>query len=413
LGGRWGRAAATPASGVFRRNRAWEPWAALVTALATSIGAAHYVLALAARRARIAQETVRVHDREARLASIAQQSVDALITVDEHGTIEAFNPASERIFGYAASEAIGANATMLMPDAFEAGRAALAGPRELVGRRKDGSTFPIELSVSEVHLSDRRVFSGVLRDVTQRKEIERELLGYAAELERSNKELNDFAYVASHDLKAPLRVIANIVQWLEEDLAEHLTGDSKENMEMLRGRVLRMDKLLTDLLEYSRVGRARDARYNEIVDGATLLADVLELLAPPPGMRIEVAPELAAVRVQRMPLQQAIHNLIGNAIKHHDKPDGTIWVEVVDGGEHYRFTVRDDGPGIPKKFHDVVFQLFQTLKPRDQVEGSGMGLALVKKIVLQAGGELALDSDAGRGAAFAFTWPKLDDPAPA
>ncbi len=225
-------------------------------------------------------------------------------------------------------------------------------------------------------------------------------------IEIVNKELDEFAYVASHDLKAPLRVIDNASRWLEEDLAVHLTDETRESMALLRGRVRRMEKLLDDLLDYSRVGRKFDERYQEIVAGTELIGNILELLAPPAGFTVVVDPGFADIRVARMPLQQILMNLVGNAIKHHDKTQGRVEVTVEDKGDELAFAVKDDGPGIPKEYHGQVFKMFQTLKPRDQVEGSGMGLAIIKKHLDFYGGTITLDSDTGRGSTFRFTWPK-------
>ena len=362
-------------------------------------------------------------EREARLSNIIDKAVDGLIVIDDHGLIETFNPSAERMFGYAAADVVGENILKLMPGQFHAGHAAAMlrhrenpGSRpaevvhELIGRRSDGSEFPIDLSISNVSLPARRIFSGIIRDISSRKETEHQLIAYAAELERSNRELDEFAYVASHDLKAPLRVINNASRWLEEDLAPHMSAEDKLNMEMLRGRVQRMEKLLDDLLEYSRVGRSSDARFAEVVNGKTLMSDILMLLAPPSGFTVQVMPGMEVIEVNRMPLQQVIYNLIGNAIKHHDRKDGRIEVSAADLNDTYIFTVKDDGPGIPERFHEQVFKMFQTLKPRDQVEGSGMGLAFVKKNVNYFGGEISLVSEEGNGAAFSFTWPKQQKP---
>jgi signal transduction histidine kinase len=220
-----------------------------------------------------------------------------------------------------------------------------------------------------------------------------------------NKELDDFAYSASHDLKAPLRVIDNASKWLEEDLQEYLTDETRENMNLLRSRVKRMEKLLDDLLEYSRIGRVAD-EHAEFIAGDELMGNILEMLSPPAGFTVKVSPGFADIRVERMPLQQIFMNLISNAVKHHDKKQGCVEVTLEVHEACYIFAVKDDGPGIPAQYHDQIFKMFQTLKPRDQVEGSGMGLAIVRKNVEVFGGTLDLESPEGRGSVFRFTWPK-------
>ncbi len=249
----------------------------------------------------------------------------------------------------------------------------------------------------------QRAFLNILEDIDLEKG---KVTDAYQRIEAVNKELGEFAYAASHDLKAPLRVIDNASKWLEEDLHEHLTDDTRESMNLLRGRVRRMDRLLDDLLEYSRIGRTTDERYVEIISGDALMSNILALLSPPKSFTVKIGSNFANIRLRRMPLQQILMNLISNAIKHHDKEKGHIQVTVEDGSAHYAFAVEDDGPGIPAQFHDQVFKMFQTLKPRDQVEGSGMGLALVRKNIEVFGGTLNLESSDGKGCIFRFTWPK-------
>jgi PAS domain S-box-containing protein len=364
---------------------------------------------------------------ETQLRAVVNHAIDGQITIDEYGNVEAFNPACERMFGYTSSEVLSKNIKILMPEPYHGehdgylshyaatGDARIIGTagREVSGRRKDGSVFPMDLAVSGFELEDGKHYSGIIRDITGRKAVEAErekiaaeLARYTRALERSNLELDAFAYAASHDLKAPLRVIHNASTWIEEDLAGKLTAEMSENMNLLRSRVRRMDKLLDDLLEYSRIGRETDERHTEAISGTVLMENIQGLLSPPQGFIVDASSTLAGIEVFRMPLQQILINLISNAIKHHDKKAGLIQVAVEDLGAMFRFSVKDDGPGIPPEYHEKIFKMFQTLKPRDQVEGSGMGLAMVRKHVDVAGGELKLVSAVGQGSTFSFTWPK-------
>lgn len=271
---------------------------------------------------------------------------------------------------------------------------------------KHGATdFILKHKLGRLDSSVRRALQEASERL-QRQKADAELLRYTEALERSNQELDAFAYAASHDLKAPLRVIQNTSKWLEEDLEPHLTAETREHMRLLRSRVRRMEKLLDDLLAYSRIGRETGAPPAEAIDAAILVDNILSLLAPPKGFTVYVDSSLAGIHVIRMPLEQILINLISNAIKHHDKTIGHIEIFADDMGPHYRFSVRDDGPGIPAQFHEQIFKMFQTLKPRDKVEGSGMGLALARKHVEVAGGEMRLESAPGRGSTFSFTWPK-------
>ncbi len=247
----------------------------------------------------------------------------------------------------------------------------------------------------------------LLTDITERKRMEVRLARQTRDLLRSNEELEQFAYVASHDLKAPLRGIENLVSWIEEDLEGALTGDTRTNMILLKSRVRRLESLLDDLLAYSRAGRREGSV--DTVDTQALVAELAVLVSPPEGFRIE-AMRLPTIETARAPLTQALQNLIGNAIKHHDRPaDGHVWVGAAERAGMVEFTVADDGPGVPEQFRERVFGMFQTLKPRDEIEGSGMGLAIVKKLVERQGGTIRLgERPAGRGLAVHFTWPAGD-----
>ncbi|VAX07057.1 diguanylate cyclase/phosphodiesterase (GGDEF & EAL domains) with PAS/PAC sensor(s) [hydrothermal vent metagenome] len=258
--------------------------------------------------------------------------------------------------------------------------------------------------------------AGSHTDITQRRQAYADLQQMAVDLEakaealeRSNQELDQFAYIASHDLKAPLRAIANLSQWVEEDLEEVMTDDTREQMALLRSRVQRMEGLINGVLQYSRVGRI-DMEIEE-VDTGKLLVEILDGLASPSGFRIDIAPDMPILSTARVPLSQVFANLLSNAIKYHDRPESarvSVSVRPVNGAT-YEFAVADDGPGIAPEYHDKVFQIFQTLNARDKVESTGVGLTVVKKIVEELGGEITLDSAEGHGSTFRFTVPNNRD----
>jgi signal transduction histidine kinase len=224
------------------------------------------------------------------------------------------------------------------------------------------------------------------------------------ELERSNHELDQFAAVASHDLKAPLRGMKQLITWIAEDANEYLPAPSQAHLAKLQGRVQRMEKLLNDLLDYARVGRERHSA--AWVNIGALVVDVTEMLAPPTGFIVKVCGETPIMYTERVPLETVFRNLIGNAIKHHHHPaEGYVEICALTQQEFVEFTIKDNGPGIASEFHQRIFEIFQTLKPRDQVEGSGMGLAVVKKSIELQGGTIQVESVVGNGTCFRFTWP--------
>lgn len=223
------------------------------------------------------------------------------------------------------------------------------------------------------------------------------------DLERTNKELDNFAYVASHDLKSPLRGIGLLASWISQDLGDSLEEETAEHLELMRNRISRMEKLLDDLLTYSKVGRVK-SELSE-VDTRLLVEDTFALLAPPEHFQLHCQGSFPTFITFQVPLEQVVRNLLSNAIKHNDKDQGAIRVSASLSGEHYVFSVADNGPGIPKEHQKRVFGMYQTLRPRDEVEGSGMGLALVKKIVELYGGTVTLQSDGENGTDITFTWP--------
>ncbi len=258
------------------------------------------------------------------------------------------------------------------------------------------------------------VAQGVALGIARRRGVEAlrdradQLAMLAAELKRTNGELDQFAYVASHDLKAPLRGIANLSEWIEEDLGDRVPASTRQHLTLMRGRVHRMEALIDGVLEFSRAGRVRGAA--EMVDTRQLAQEVVELLAVPPTTGVDIDERLPPLLTERLPLQQVLLNLVGNAVKYHRAPGATvrIWGQPSPAG--FAFHVTDNGPGIAPEFHERIWGIFQTLEARDKVEGTGIGLALVKKIVEGRGGRVWVESEAGRGATFGFSWPPAGAP---
>ena len=227
------------------------------------------------------------------------------------------------------------------------------------------------------------------------------------EQRRQAAELDQFAYVTSHDLKAPLRGIANLSSWIEEDLADRMTDEAREQMKLLRGRVHRLEALIDGILQYSRAGRVKGKPRLVAVDA--LVADVVELLAPGGKATVSVQPGMPSLMTDSVPLQQVFMNLIGNALKHSKKPDTRVEVGAREMDGRWEFFVKDDGPGIAPRYHERIWGIFQTLEARDKVESTGIGLSVVRKIVEARGGRAWVESEDGQGATFRFTWPRHED----
>jgi signal transduction histidine kinase len=243
-----------------------------------------------------------------------------------------------------------------------------------------------------------------LRDFN--RSLEKLVAERTAELQRSNQELDQFAYIASHDLKAPLRAINYLATWIGEDSDNTLSPVVTGHLAKMRQRIARMEKLLDDLLAFSRAGRR--SHEPERISSLTLVQNVVDLVGPPRGFEVEISPALPELYSERVPLETIFRNLISNAVKHHLQPEqGKVWIEATQLPDRIEFAVRDNGPGIEPVYHARIFEIFQSLKPRDHSEGSGIGLAVVKKIVERHGGVVRVESVVGQGATFYFTWPTV------
>ncbi len=351
-------------------------------------------------------------------AVAVEASPSAMIATDEEGRIILLNAESERLFGYSKVELLGQPVEVLLPSsakdkhpqlrkAYNQNPTArqMGTERELEGRHKDGSTFPIEVGLNPIERDEGNMVLAAIVDRTEVVRQQRALQQQSAELQRSNADLESFAYAVSHDLKAPLRAIQNAASWVIEDLPrEHLTADVSENLDMLIARAKRMEALLNALLQYSRAGRDLDPPGR--IEVHQVVQEVVELLGLPLSVEVDSSTGTTAVFGSRAPLEQVFVNLISNAVKHRDREDLKIEVGCQIKGNYFEFFVRDNGPGIDPAHHKKVFEVFQTLKPRDEFESTGVGLALVKKVVETQGGQVRVESSLGNGATFYFTWPK-------
>jgi signal transduction histidine kinase len=224
-------------------------------------------------------------------------------------------------------------------------------------------------------------------------------------LKRKNDELGQFAHIVSHDLKAPLRGIDNVVTWIEEDHAHELSPKLREYVNLIKGRLTRAENLIQGILTYARIGRETPPS-PEKVNVNQLVQEILESMPSKSSLQFEVKIATNEIITERVPLQQVLSNLIGNAIKYHDKHDGKVTITLQDKKSHYEFVIADNGPGIAQNYHEKIFMIFQTLQERDSFESTGVGLAIVKKILDDRKQTIKVKSAPGKGSSFIFTWPK-------
>ena len=375
-----------------------------------------------------AEEQLRRAEEQFKVMTDSAQ--DAIMMMDPEGHVTFYNKTAQRMFEWTAAEAVGKDMhALLAPQryhgAFHKGfahfrhtgqGAAIGKTLELTALRKDGTEFPIEISLAGVELDDQWHAIGIVRDISERKKAERKLeslnheLHVAVdELERSNRELSDFAHITAHDLKAPLRGIDTLASWLSEDYAQQLDEQGQENLRLMRERIDRMVGLINGILTYSKIGRSDESV--EVLDTRGVVEDVVDHIAPPDHIEVRIEGAFPHITAERTRLMQVFQNLIGNAIKYIDKPQGLVRVSARTRDDAWEFCIADNGPGIEAKHFDRIFQMFQTLSSSDRCDSTGLGLAVVKKIVGLYGGRVWLESELGQGSAFHFALPRTEEAA--
>lgn len=354
----------------------------------------------------------------ANLDAIFRTASDGLMTIDAAGIIRSFNPACERIFQLPARHAVGQPARDLMAederDAFDdevkrhlSSQDDDAAGREVTGQRRTGALFPMHLSIRRFDLANRRHLCGVVRDITAAKLAERDRETLLSKLIESNTELERFAYVASHDMQEPIRMVMSFSQIIVQDYGQHLDDRGREYLEVLSESAHRMLTMVRDLLAYARLS-GESAAMTEI-DMDTQMAEIktnLTELIQESGAVIEAAP-LPQVTGNPVQIQRVMQNLITNAIKY--QPDGQsphVRIYAEDEGNHWAFHVQDNGLGIDTAYFQQIFEPFRRLHGPDRIKGSGFGLSIVKKIIANHGGEVRVTSTPGEGSRFSFTLPK-------
>lgn len=358
-----------------------------------------------------AQQIIR--DGESYLQAIVDNTVDGLITIDQQGAIGSFNKACEQIFGYSSFEVIGQNVKILMPEPFHqehdgylknhisTGEKKIIGiGREVYGRRKNGEIFPLDLSVSEVQTKSGRVYSGILRDITERKKAEEQIL-------RSNKELERFAFIASHDLQEPLRMISSFTTLLQDEYGDLINEEAKQYMGFIIDASFRMQNLVTDILEYSRIGtdisELEEFDADEQLDIALInLKGVID--SGKVNIRREKLPIITANATQ---FGRLLQNLISNAVKYSDDTRvGEITIDWRESNTEWVFAIKDNGIGIEEEHIDKIFTIFKRLHNKDEFTGTGIGLSECKRIVELFGGSIWVESAKNKGSTFFFSIPQ-------
>jgi len=354
---------------------------------------------------------------ESKYHGLLEAAPDAMVVVNQRGDIVLVNLQAEKQFGYRRDELLGQKVTNIIPEGFaerliaddlRSAEDALAQQIgtgiELIGRRKDGGEFPIELMLSPLESAEGILVTAAIRDISARKAAEANLLQKVKELYRSNEELERFAYFASHDLQEPLRMVAGYTQLLSRRYKGKLDTDADEFIAFAVDGASRMQRLIQDLLAYSRVG-LKGMELLEISSEEALQQALVSLRGAieESGALVTHDP-LPTVLADEMQLIQLFQNLVANAIKYQKPGIPVVHISAVKiGGKKVLFSVRDNGLGIDPQYFERIFGLFQRLHKREEFAGTGIGLAICKKIVERHGGRISVESQPGQGSTFNFT----------
>ena len=363
-----------------------------------------------------------VGQMESRYRGLLEAAPDAMVVVNHTGEIVLLNLQAEKQFGYRRDELVGQKVKSIIPEGF-AERLVADGTRsaaealvqqigmgiELYGRRKNGSEFPIEIMLSPLESPDGILVTAAIRDISVRKNSEQHLVNTVGELKRSNDELQQFAYVASHDLQEPLRMVASYTQLLAQRYKGRLDSDADEFIAYAVDGANRMQRLIQDLLAYSRAGTNGKALH-EISSENALKEALTSLRAPIKESGAVVTHDsLPAITTDETQLAQVFQNLVGNAIKYRSIEIPHVHVSAMkNGGNEWIFSVRDNGIGIDPQYFERIFILFQRLHGQEDFKGTGIGLAICKKIVEHLGGRIWVESQPEKGSSFCFTLPERD-----
>ncbi|MBZ5615304.1 MAG: PAS domain S-box protein [Acidobacteriia bacterium] len=365
-----------------------------------------------------------LRESQAQLEDLVHSAMDAILTVDEEQNIVMFNAAAEKMFRCSRAVGLGQPIERFIPQRFRVAHSvhirkfgetsatnrAMNKLGTLRALRADGEEFPMEASISRIQVGGRLLFTVIVRDITERDRAEKKLAEKMAELARSNANLEQFAYVASHDLQEPLRMVAAYTQLLAERYRGKLDENAVKYIGYASEGALRMQSLIQDLLAFSRVGRNGDACGH--VDCEAVMEEVLLTLGPAiqESGAVVTHGALPVVWTDRSQIVQVLQNLVGNAIKFHGKEPPVISVQAEKTGDQWLFSVVDNGIGIAPEFVESIFTVFQRLHTRSEYPGNGIGLAICKKIVEHYGGKIWVESQVSRGSIFKFTIP-CGDPA--